>query len=363
LLVANGESTNELFAVDKNSGSVDARQPLPAGQVTGGAQHPGRDSFFILSWSEGQIKEIDPDTGALLNNFPVAPDGSPAFSTYYSDIDVDNETGNLVVVSDSQNVIRLLSPTGEWLGDADVFNDDDPNDDLHVQQMTGIGIDDSSHDVWISTRAGLVWKLTDLFDNFSTAVPCEQDPNALCGDDEDNEIQGTPENDTIYGGAGDDTIYGGGGTDMIIGGSGDDVLVGGGQKDRLNGGPGDDIISGDESAAPAASPAATAFLFLVRQATPPAADVLQGGGGNDMVAGGGGGDKVIGQAGNDDLEGNSGPDLLKGGGGVNDFDGGPGKDTCVLENKKDETQSCEKKQRSFQRSFAPGRYLRAHHLD
>jgi choice-of-anchor C domain-containing protein len=360
LLALNGDAPNLLYALDKDTGSIRAQQQLPgsgvrdaSGTMPGGAQHPGRDSFFTVTYAEEMVREIDPNDGSELNSFPIDSEGRPAFNIYYGDIDVDPQTGNILLVSSTQNVIRQMSATGEWLGDVDVFNEDDTNDPLRVEAMSGIAIDDATRDVWISTTTGIVWKLTNLWDKFSTAVPCESNPDALCGDDEDNEIQGTPENDTIYGGGGDDTIYGGGGTDVIIGGAGDDVLVGGGQKDRLNGGPGDDIISGDETSIPAPSPAAAAFLGSVLQASPPAADVLQGGGGNDQVAGGGGADKVIGQAGNDDLEGNSGPDLLKGGGGVNDFDGGPGKDTCVLENRKDETQSCEKKQRSFQRSFWP----------
>ena len=39
--------------------------------------------------------------------------------------------------------------------------------------------------------------------------------------------------------------------------------------------------------------------------------------------------------------------------GVNDFNGGPGKDTCVLDNKKDETRSCEKKKLNFKLNFFP----------
>ncbi|HYI44308.1 MAG TPA: hypothetical protein VE174_02445 [Actinomycetota bacterium] len=359
LLVSNGENGNKLFALDKDTGSVEAEQPFNTGTVTGGAQHPTRDSFFILSFGQQVIIEIDSDDGSELNRFPVQPEGSPQFRTNYSDIDVNNETGNIILVSDLQNSIRHLSPTGEWLGDLDVFNDDDASHPLRIDLMTGLAIDDATKDVWISTRRGSVWRLTNAWDHFSTAIPCESDPNAFCGDDEDNTIQGTSEDDTIYAGGGDDVIDGGGGNDVIIGGAGNDVLAGGGQNDRLNGGPGNDIVSGDASTA--GSPSAlgrAAFISLLQEESPPGKDVLQGGGGEDTVLGGGGADKVLGQAGNDDLAGDAGPDLLKGGGGVNNFDGGPGKDKCVLENRKDKTESCEKKARSFARSFWPTRLPR-----
>jgi hypothetical protein len=38
---------------------------------------------------------------------------------------------------------------------------------------------------------------------------------------------------------------------------------------------------------------------------------------------------------------------------VNDFNGGPGKDLCVLDNKKDDTKSCEKKKFNFKFNFFP----------
>ena len=64
---------------------------------------------------------------------------------------------------------------------------------------------------------------------------------------------------------------------------------------------------------------------------------------------------MLGQAGNDNLKGDGGNDMLKGGAGVNDFNGGPGTDTCVLDNKRDDTRSCEHVKRNFKRNFMPAK--------
>jgi len=365
LLAANNDAGNLVFAVDKDDGAIEAQQALPAGTAaTGGAQHPARDSYFVVSWSEHLIKEVDPDDGALLNSFPVQPEGSPVFSTNYSDIDVDNETGNILVLSSNQNVIRLLSPAGEWLGDADVFNESDTEDPLRISAMSGVAIDDATKDVWITTTNGIVYKLTNLWENFSTAVPCESDPNALCGDDGDDEIQGTPEDDTIYAGEGDDTVNGGGGNDVIIGAAGNDTITGG---------DGNDVIVGDDAGKgtlPVLHSRALVAFLQEDTAGPPGNDILDGGGGNDQVKGGGGTDtvaggagkdRVTGQAGGDDLSGSAGPDFLNGGNGVDGMNGGGGKDTCVLDNKKERsrTASCEKKKLNFKLNFLPLRFLRS----
>jgi choice-of-anchor C domain-containing protein len=217
--------------------------------------------------------------------------------------------------------------------------------------------------------------------------PCETDPDAICGDQENNDIEGTPEDDTIYAGEGDDTIDGGGGNDVIVGGEGNDTLSGGGGDDQLEGGVGDDVINGDESQPPESSSGNPLFgPFLQEEPPPPGNDVLLGAEGddtidgnggddnldggigadsvsgsegndkifgageNDSVSGGAGADQVTGQAGNDQLAGGGGPDVLKGGAGVNDFNGGPGQDTCVVDNRKDDLRSCEKKKFNFKRN-------------
>jgi Tol biopolymer transport system component len=59
------------------------------------------------------------------------------------------------------------------------------------------------------------------------------------------------------------------------------------------------------------------------------AELLCGGGGNDVIDGGGNSDIIFGGAGKDTLKGGGGNDVLVGGADNDTFNGGAGKDTCV----------------------------------
>ncbi|HWL65970.1 MAG TPA: hypothetical protein VNP73_08350 [Actinomycetota bacterium] len=377
LLAADGETSPvNLYALDKDDGSIASTQTMPGTTSVGGAQHPARDSFMQVSYGEHTIHEFDPADGELIGSIPVAPEGSPPFSMYFGDIDVDLDTGNIVVVSSNQNVIRAVSPTGEWLGDVDVYDENDQSDPSNVFGMSGVAIDDDTNTVYVTGTGGQVWILTGLLESFSTSSepaenPCETDPDAICGDEGDNDIQGTEEDDTIYAGEGNDTIDGGGGNDVIVGGAGNDTLTGGGADDQLVGGEGDDVLVGDDvTGYPKIQGRRMFGPFLQEDPPPPGNDTLDGGAGNDFVdgslgndtvkggagvdtvVGGAGKDNVTGQAGGDDLAGSGGPDVLNGGGGTDDMNGGPGKDTCVLDTRKEQsrTPSCERKKLNFKRN-------------
>ena len=109
--------------------------------------------------------------------------------------------------------------------------------------------------------------------------------------------------DKVYGGQGDDQVDGDTGNDLLIGGSGGDTVSGGGGADRINGDGPDSATRSqsyrDEYAATAAGP--------------------------DLLFGGGGGDR------------------LTGGGGVDRFNGGPGRDTCIVDSRREKrrARSCE----------------------
>jgi hypothetical protein len=176
------------------------------------------------------------------------------------------------------------------------------------------------------------------------------------GSDGDDSIEGTPENDVIFAGNGDDTIDGGGGNDIIVGGGGNDTITGGGGKDSIEGGAGNDKILGDvEGSGKGDVEAAQAGGGADKIIAGAGNDQVHAGGAKDKVVGGGGTDTMWGDSGNDKLQGQAGNDTLYGGEGVNDFDGGAGRDHCILSNKKDDTQSCEKKTRNFTRNFTPAK--------
>jgi Calx-beta domain/Dockerin type I domain len=152
LLAINGDqSPNRIYAVHKDTGAVLASVGLAASGVVGGSYHAARNSFFVINFASDNIVEIDPATGAILNSFSVRPAGSPAFAVDFGDVEVDQNTGHLLVVGSPQSAIRELSPTGVFLRDIDVtglaFN------------LSGIALDDARREVWLSRTDGTVTRL------------------------------------------------------------------------------------------------------------------------------------------------------------------------------------------------------------
>ena len=152
LLVLNGDdSPDKLHAINKDTGTVLATVNIAAaGLHVGGSYHQGRQSLFIVNTAD-TISEINPATGAVLNSFPVAPTGSPAFGVNFGDVEVNQTTGNLFVVSDQQTRIRELTPTGEFVQDIDLG-------DL-VSGMSGIAIDDTTGNIFLSSTNDCVYRL------------------------------------------------------------------------------------------------------------------------------------------------------------------------------------------------------------
>ncbi|WP_162059611.1 putative Ig domain-containing protein [Undibacterium sp. KW1] len=149
------------------------------------------------------------------------------------------------------------------------------------------------------------------------------------------------------GGAGNDKILASLGNDTVSGGKGDDYIWGRGGADVLNGNDGKDYIWGDSSPAN--------YLDLLDgskmdawkvKSSLHAADLIDGGKGNDILFGQGGADTVLGGEGDDDiygddvydnltplsvhgndsLDGGDGNDTLTGGGRDDRLDGGKGDD-------------------------------------
>jgi uncharacterized repeat protein (TIGR01451 family) len=152
LLVINGDdSPDKLHAINKDTGTLLATVNIAAsGLHVGGSYHQGRQSLFIVNTAD-TISEINPATGAVLNSFPVAPTGSPAFGVNFGDVEMNQTSGNLFVVSDNQNRIRELTPTGEFVQDIDLG-------DL-VSGMSGIAIDDTTRNIFLSSTNGSVYLL------------------------------------------------------------------------------------------------------------------------------------------------------------------------------------------------------------
>ena len=156
LLVINGDDSPEtLRGLDKTDGTVLAMLNLPSASAVGGAYSGIRDSLFTIDFTGSDlIREIDTSNGSQLNSFPSQPAGSPTFDIFFGDLDVNQASGNLFLVSDSQNSIRELTDTGTFVRDIDLGG-------IGIFGMSGIALDEGTDQAWISSTNGTVY-LVDL---------------------------------------------------------------------------------------------------------------------------------------------------------------------------------------------------------
>ena len=158
-------------------------------------------------------------------------------------------------------------------------------------------------------------------------------PVTLYGDKEDDYLSGGAADDILNGGDGDDTLIGNGGNDSLSGGDGADTFTAGAGADKIDGGANnaDQVDQIDYSLSPGAvifkpNPLNTSeFLgsggfaegdrlsnieYIVGSqfddqffGNPDAANILEGGAGDDLIVGGNEADFIIGGAGADALYG------------------------------------------------------------
>jgi hypothetical protein len=152
LLVVNGDNGPiTLFGLNKNDGTILSSVALAGvASSVGGAYHESRGTFFNVSFSNDLIQEINMTNGSVVNSFPVQPGGSPLFDIFFGDLEVNQATGNLYLVSDAQNIIRELSPTGAFIQDIPVGG-------LGISGMSGIAYVDGANEAFISSTNGSVY--------------------------------------------------------------------------------------------------------------------------------------------------------------------------------------------------------------
>ncbi|MBT9596701.1 MAG: hypothetical protein IV094_12010 [Vitreoscilla sp.] len=158
-LFVNGESgVAEIYALDRDTGAVLATlvTAFGASHVVGGAHHAARGSFFLVQdkvpgGSAGnRIAEIDLATGAVLNTFQT----TGLFSVNFGDIEVSAANGNLFLVSSDEPRIAELTPAGALVQYHDL--------PLGVTSLSGIGLDDTRGEAWVSGTGGTVFHLGGL---------------------------------------------------------------------------------------------------------------------------------------------------------------------------------------------------------
>jgi hypothetical protein len=167
LLFINGETgPADIYAVDKSTGAVLSTLNTSFGvsHVVGGAYHRQRQTLFLVqdqvpaAADENRIAEIDTTTGAIVNTFQI----TSTFAVNFGDLEVCNSTGNLLVVSSDEAEIAEYTPTGTLVQSFPL--------PVGVSSLAGIGIDESTGDLWVASSAGGgdVWRLS--------GGPCEATP-------------------------------------------------------------------------------------------------------------------------------------------------------------------------------------------
>jgi hypothetical protein len=159
VIVINGENgTAEVFALEPDNGTVLAQlnTNVGNGDVVGGAYNPRTQSLFLLQETQANtgdpiISEVDINTGATLNQFTgvfTALD----FDVGLGDIEVNNETGSLYVVSDIEiNILEQNSDGGlvRLIGL--------PNG---VIGASGMAVSQAGERIWVSSNTGNVFELS-----------------------------------------------------------------------------------------------------------------------------------------------------------------------------------------------------------
>lgn len=163
LLMINGETdAAEIYAADKVAGTVLAtlNTSFGANHVVGGAYHAGRNSFFLVqdrqsssSTTDSLVAEIDPTNGNVLNTFKI--DSILAdYTVNFGDIEVNNLTGNLLIVSSDETSIAEFTPTGGFVQTLAL--------PAGVSSLSGIALDEARGEAWVTSSNGVVFRLGNI---------------------------------------------------------------------------------------------------------------------------------------------------------------------------------------------------------
>lgn len=173
---------------------------------------------------------------------------------------------------------------------------------------------------------------SDVSGGNATAFSCEVPPSIT-------NVTGSPQGDSVtascgvlffsssprvnvQAGDGGDTVTAACAADVVNGGPGDDGIDAGSGDDTVDGGDGEDTVTGGAGADTLAGGAGDDSMQAGS-----GDDTANGNAGADTVSGGVGTDHLLGESGRDALAGGAGDDLLEGGADRDSLDGGEGNDT------------------------------------
>ena len=306
-----------------DGGTGDDHMFIGAGDsATGGA---GADGFSIFA-DQGEseagpatIEDYSAAEDSLLLYFQS--DASPEDAT----IAVTDDGDDAVVTVDGQEVARIIGAAGQIAADDIEIGQAEAPPVQNQLTINGTpGADTLPGGVEAEVINGLAGDddiLAGAGDDTVNAgegadvVQGQVGADALNGDAGNDLMQGRGGSDTLSGGLGDDWVDGNDNQDTVDGGAGDDTVVGGLAADVLTGGADDDVlVAGELLADPLSTSALSALrggatlndaisseigerVVLVDDG---AADILDGGAGNDVLFFGAG-DTATGGSGADDF--------------------------------------------------------------
>ena len=148
LLVFNGDDSPEnLYAVDVD-GTVLAQVNLASASIVGGTHVPGTNLLATVDYTgEDFIRILDANDGSQTGSFNPGP---PPFDVFYGDLDIAIDTGEITIISSSQQVVRQLTQQGFCVRELNVSS-------FGITGMSGVAIDDATGNLWISNTSGTIY--------------------------------------------------------------------------------------------------------------------------------------------------------------------------------------------------------------
>ncbi len=156
LLLVNGENgVAEIYAIDEATNEViDTLVPgFGNSHVVGGSYHPQRGTFFLVQdnvpggFVENRVAEIDATTGDTIQTFSV----QPYFDVNYGDLDISPISGNLFIVSSSDDGVAEFTPDGVFITEHVLPSG--------VNSLSGIALDNDLEGAWVCNTSGTLFKL------------------------------------------------------------------------------------------------------------------------------------------------------------------------------------------------------------
>jgi hypothetical protein len=158
VLIFNGQvGATEIYAYDEANGVLLAQlnTSFGSGDLAGGAYNPATNTFFLLQKDNGgpgvpANAEISPATGATLVIHNSALDALD-YDVGFGDIDINNQTGSLYVISSLELGIFELTASGGIVREILL--------PPLVSQASGLAVSEDGERFWVSSQDGNVYEL------------------------------------------------------------------------------------------------------------------------------------------------------------------------------------------------------------